>query len=521
MRTLKLSSALAMAAFLSLLSACGSFQTDSSQPAKGGGSGGDGGGQAVISLQFTPRANFALETDDAFVLTQVGCLETLVKYDDATGKLEPLLATSWTQSKPTEWDFRIRDNVTFQDGTKLTPDTIASALERMLKVEVPPRPFTPDVISSVTAVDASTVRVTTPTPSALVPYRLAAVNTGILAPAAYTKSGVDPLRHCTGPFTPVSVTAKQSMTLERNDKYWGGKAALTKVEARFLPEGATRATQVQTGESQVALAIPAASVPDLKANKDVVVSEAFTPRTSGLYFNVSKAPFNNPDVRKAIQSALDLNAIAASIYDGTAQPAIGPFAPDEAWAPKSVKPVSADLTRAADLLKRSGHAPGSLKVTLLAYTERPEFADLAAIIQDQLEKIGIKVTVRTSDYAAIEPALLGGDYDLSLLSRNHLTDIADPIGFLTADYTCKGTYNISHYCDPSFDAKIKTANAESDAKARYAIYAELAKRLQDEAVTAFLVHEQTVAARRSTVKGFVDDPLARYAVTKDLSVNNG
>jgi peptide/nickel transport system substrate-binding protein len=364
------------------------------------------------------------------------------------------------------------------------------------------------------------VRITTPKASALVPYRLASVNTGILSKAAYAGRGIDPVKHCTGPFTITAQTPQQSMSLQRNDSYWGPKAALAKAEAKFLPDGNARATQVRTGESQVGLGIPAAGIKELQGDKNLVVSDANTPRTTGLYLNDSKAPFSNPDVRKAIQQTIDLNAIAQTIYSGSVTPAFGPFAASEPWAPKGVQPATHDVDAAKALLQKAGYGPGKLTLTLRAYTERPEFADLAAVVQEQLKQIGITVKVAMSDYAGLEPSLLNGSFDMALLSRNHLTDIADPSGFLDADYTCKGTFNISHYCDPAFDAKVAEASSEKDPAARYAIYSELAKQLQEKAVTVFLISDKTVAARRSGVQNFVDDPLGRYALTSQLSLTD-
>lgn len=373
------------------------------------------------------------------------------------------------------------------------------------------------MISGVRALDDSTIRVSTPEPSALVPLRLASVNTGILAPDAYTDSGIDPIRNCTGPFVPVAENASQSMMLERNEDYWGGDVALAGVEARFIPEGASRATQVQTGESQIAIGIPSASVPVLETNEDVVVTRAVTPRTTGLYFNVSRAPFKDPKVRKAVQSAIDLDAIAEGVYEGTVEPAIGPFAPNEPWAPKGTKPVDQDLAAARALLRSAGYAPGELKLRLLGYVERPEFADLATVIQANLAKVGIKVSVKITQVAAWEQAALDGDYDFALMSRGHLSDIADPAAFLAADYTCDGGYNISQYCDRQIDAKVRSANAEPDSEKRHAGYAAIATDLQEQAATVFLVHEQSITARRANVQNFVDDPLTRYAVTADLA----
>ncbi len=504
--------ALCIAALLPL-TACGSFTSS-------GGAASAADRSLTIALQFTPKAGYALETDDAFVLTQVGCLETLLTYDFGSGELKPLLATKWTQSSPTTWDFTLRQGVKFQDGTAFDADSVAFALNKVLKATTPPRAFKPKVVSGVQALDASTVRITTPKPSPLLPYRLASVNTGILSKAAYGGRGTDVVKHCTGPFTITAQKPQQSISLERNDGYWGTKTTLAKAEAKFLPDGNARATQVRTGESQIGLGIPSASIKELSGDKSLVVSDAATPRTTGLYMNDSKAPFNNPDVRKAIQMTVDLDAIAKTIYNGVVEPAFGPFAANEPWAPKGVQPATHNVEAAKALLQKAGYGPGKLSVTLRAYTERPELADLAAVIQEQLKQIGITVKVAMSDYAGLEPSLLSGSYDLALLSRNHLTDIADPAGFFEADYTCKGTFNISHYCDPAFDAKLDQAEGEKDPAARYTVYAELAKQLQEQAITVFLVSDKTISARRAGVKNFVDDPLARYALTPQLSLTD-
>ena len=176
------------------------------------------------------------------------------------------------------------------------------------------------------------MRVTTPTESPLVPYRLASVNTGVLSPAAFKDGAVDPFGHCTGPFEPVSEKPKQSLTLDRNEAYWGGEVKLAGAEVRFITDGATRAAQVQTGEADISLSIPVSGLPALEADANVKVLKADSPRTATLYMNNGRAPFDDVDFRKAVRSALDLDALAASVYEGAAIAANGPFAPSEPWA---------------------------------------------------------------------------------------------------------------------------------------------------------------------------------------------
>ena len=240
------------------------------------------------------------------------------------------------------------------------------------------------------------------------------------------------------------------------------------------------------------------------------------PRTTELILNNKKAPFNKPAVRQALQAAIDTKAITESVYQGQGQPAVGPFAPGEPWTPHGATAVKADPAKAKSLLAQAGVKPGSLKMKLLAYNEGAGFADTAAVIQQQLNAIGVTVTIKKADAAAIQPDLLSGNFQAALMSRNTLGDMPDPLGFLTADYTCKGGNNLSHVCDHKLDALVEKAASTKDTKARSAIYAKVAAKLQSQAVNVFLLHETESVAVASSVKGYAISPY--YTLTAGLSL---
>ncbi|MGI9416847.1 MAG: ABC transporter substrate-binding protein [Geminicoccaceae bacterium] len=477
----------------------------------------DGHLHVVATDPFGPQAGWALETDDAFILTRAGCLETLTRRD-ADGSLQPGLAEAWTRHSPTEWDFKIRSGVTFQDGTALTAEIVGDALNKLLTATAPPRPFSPKRIAGVTVVDESTVRITTPNPSVLTPMRVAAPNTGILSPAAYEEEMIDPVGHCTGPFEITEHVAQQALKLKRSDTYWGEKAILEGGELRFIPEGSGRATQLKSGEAQISLRLPISEVLSLQSASGIEVQTIEQTRTTGLYLNNKKAPFDNEKVRLAVQSAIDTSTIAATIYEGAARPAVGPFGPGDLWAPADAEVVPFDKEKALAHLKEAGVDPASIKVTLNAYVERAELPDLAAVIQAQLGDIGIGVELKVANYSAIEPDLLSGDYDMFVLSRGYLSDVADPIGFLTADYSCDGGYNLSHFCDPAIDEKIDAASAVEDDAERYALYKDIAAELHARAVTVFVVHQQRSDAHAANVKNYRVHPDGHYLFTSDLDI---
>lgn len=514
MTRLRWATGLALVALTSTACGMGSGGDDNTSQTGGGA----GGGHVVYDEQFGPAAAWALETNDAHSLSRAGCVETLLRYS-AEGELEPMLATEWDQVDPTTWEFTLRDGVTFQDGTPLDADAVVGALAHLLEVKTPARAFNADAVSGVKAVDEATVQITTPAADPLVPLRVATPNAGILAPKAYEGKQIDIESTCTGPFTVTDEVPGQSLTLERNEDYWGGEVALASAEVRFVIDGAARATQVQTGEAQIAKSLPVASLGMLGDDANVEIHEIPVTRTTVMLLNNSRPPFDDPLVRQAIQKAVDTQAIVDGIYEGAGSPGVGPFGPDTAWAPEGAEAVAVDLDEARSLLDQAGVDPESLTIELMAYNDRPEFGDLAAVIQDQLSQLGVKVEIRAGEYTSMEPDMLSGDFDAALLSRGYLVDVADPGGYLLSDWACEAGYNIAHYCDPETDQQIDEAVAIEDPEARSQAYGEIAEKLQAEAASIFLLHEHAPYGVQAAVEGFEPHPLEYYVLTADVSVS--
>ena len=475
------------------------------------------GGVIRFVEQWSVRTGWDMASDDAYLGSRSGCYESLTKVD-FDGQLKPSLATSWAQPTRTSWEFKIREGVKFHDGTALTAESAANALNQLLKAAVPARAFSPKLVKSVEASDARTLRITTTEPTVLLPGQLASPATTILAPSAYKDGKVNPINACTGPFIITRVDPSQGMTMKRNDAYWGEKPLLAGAEVKFIMDGNGRATQARTGEADIARVVPVAMVTQLKAMPGLRLSQVPAPRTMMMLLNNKKAPFNDIRVRQAIQAAIDNSAIAASVYEGVVPAAMGPFRPSDPWAPKDQKPAY-NLDKARKLLADAGIRPGTLKVNLWGYTSRTEMKDVAAVIQEMLGKVGIGVEIRRAEYNAIEPDLLAGNFDMVLYSRGYVTDVPEPIGFLSADYTCSGSNNFSHYCSPEMDAEIKKLFATVDQGQRFDGYRKIAAQIQAEATTIFLIHETAYDAYAAKVRNFRPHPMYNLALTPSLSLN--
>lgn len=486
------------------------------------GCGGSGGGtgqvvpdaQLTVAMAFGPGAGYAIDTDDAFVLSQLGVTESLVA-SGPDGQARPALATAWQQeADPRSWRFELRPGVRFQNGEPLTGEAVATALNRLAAVEAPPRAIR-DIGLHVTADGANAVRVTTTAPDPILPLRLSSANTGILAPSAYASTPPAVQGTGTGPMTITELNGTQSATLQRNDTYWGERPQLAGVTANFVPDPAARALALHAGDVDIAQELPETAA--LEFTDDRYSNETVpAPRTASLQLNQSRAPFSDIRVRQAVAAAIDRKALGEQALAGSAIPASELFGPAVAWGSQDAPPP-ADPARARQLLEQAGFGPDNpLRVELGTYANRPELPTLATAVQEMLRAAGIEATIQVGDYDAREADLLAGDYDMYLASRSYLVDVPDAGATLHSDYTCGGSYNINRYCSPEFDALLAPLATRTDPAARQEIFRQAAAKLTADVVGVPLVHTRANGVG-DQVTGYTVDPLAKTLVVPGLA----
>jgi peptide/nickel transport system substrate-binding protein len=467
-----------------------------------------------------PRLGWTIDTDDAFSMSYIGVLETLVKVD-YDGFMVPCLAESWTQVTDTTWQFTLRQGVTFTNGEPFNAAAVVNALNYIKNSPTPPRGITADTFLSIEATDDYTVVITTATFDALVPNRLTSPNTGILAPSAYTAASgpVNPFNTGTGPFILTNEIPDQSLTVVKNSNYWGGNVNLDEVTILYVPDVQIRAGMLQTGEIDIDIHVPVEQLPILAQDSSISILRMQTPRTTTLSLNMSRPPFNDLRMRQAVAYAIDREAIVIATLEGIATPGVGPISPPEAWVNPDLAgyPYNPDMAR--QLLAEAGYAEGELTVGLWTYPDRPYLPTSAVAIQGMLADVGINVEVRVAQYDPMIPDVTAGNFDMFLASRNHVLDNFDPEGFFSSDYTCTGSYNLNLFCDPQYDTLLAEARTLTDVEARYAIYRQLQSILVDEqCVGIYLNYTEIVDGVRSNVVNFRIHPLERYVLTADLDV---
>ncbi|MEI5523132.1 ABC transporter substrate-binding protein [Streptomyces brasiliscabiei] len=455
------------------------------------------GSRLRVALAFPPAENFSPYGADATLLSRLGVTEGLTKLD-ANGSAAPALAESWTRENDRNWLFTLRE-ATFQDGTDVTPATVAAALTRATEAE-PVTAALSGVALTAKADGDRQVRVTTEDPDPALPLRLTSPGLAILSAKAYGGKRVNPVGTATGPFEVTKVTGTTAATLDRFDAYWGGRAQASGIDARFIADGSARTNALRTGQVDVAEAVPVAQASTL--DKDTR-RETATTRTTSLLLNTKSGAFKDPKLRAAAREAVDGSVLAKDVYEGHADAGVGIFGPAVTWAAgKRVEP--AGRAKAAD-------ADGT-SITVATYDNRPELPEVAQVLQQQLQKAGFKVKLEVREYSRLESDALAGKFDAIVGARNSLLDTGDPVSIMSSDFTCDGSYNLALLCDKKVDRAVAAAakEADTDKRQQAAMTAEAAILATD--ATVPLVHQRIITGVGDSVQGVVLDPYERTLV---------
>ncbi|MFM9373024.1 ABC transporter substrate-binding protein [Streptomyces sp. Da 82-17] len=477
-----------------------------------GSAAGEGSGKRLrIALAVPPVQALSPYSNDATVLSKLAVAEGLTALDK-NGAAAPALAKSWKQQNATTWTFELR-KATFQDGTDVTAEAVVNALDHADRAKPKPRVLS-DVSLTTEAVDADTVRIRTKSADPVLPLRLASPALGVLSEKAYAKDGTaNPIGTGTGPFEITKLTGKSKATLDRFDRYWGGKAEAPGIDVTWFADGTARANALRSGDVDIAEWIPTAQAGLLEKDTRHEVPSV---RSDSLVLNTRSGLFADKSLRAAARSAVDGSALVDSAFGGYADPADGLFGPAVPWAAERRVDVTGRTAAATTAEVKSKTKSKTLR--LATYTNRTELPESATVLQQQLEKAGFTVKQDVREYTQMEADLLAGKYDALVFSRVTLLDTGDAVAYLASDYTSKGVYNIAGLKDAEVDRAIAAAAAEDDTEERQRkIMKAEAEILRTDAVVP-LVYEKALQGIATNVEGVLLDPRERSLVDVDTHV---
>ncbi|MEV4615458.1 ABC transporter substrate-binding protein [Kitasatospora sp. NPDC049258] len=496
------------------------------------------GGSLTYATDVEPISfDIHVSQQDITGAIQRNVFDSLV-HQDASGEFQPWLATAWEIAPDLKsYTFHLRDGVKFTDGTPFDAEAVKANFDRIVAKETKSQ-YAASLLGPYTGtevIDPHTVKIAFAEPFAPFLQAASTAYLGFYSPKTIKENGTKlgsggPVDVGTGPFVFTSYTKGQNVVLSRNPDYaWAptgaghqGPAYLDKLTIRFLTEDSVRLGALTSGQVQVADPIPPANVKTVQADSRLKLLSTDAPGANyALVLNASKAPLDDPQVRKAVQRGIDLDTDIKSVYFGVYKRAWSPISPTTPGYAKSLENSwpydrpAADkalddagwTTRDADGYRTRGGQRLTLEWPLPpAEFVREQRETLGQAIQADLKKIGIEVTRPRLDIGTYISNVYGG--------KEHIADYSwarfDPdvlrLYFNSASQPAKGGQNATFYQDAQLDEWTNAGKATFDKTVRQDLYAKTQQRAIDLGLIVPLYVRTSVVGRSAQVQGLTADP---------------
>lgn len=490
----------------------------------------------TIGLSEEPDSLDPQKSDTAvsdIILRYVG--DPLVRLAPS-GKYVPGIATTWSISpNGLLYQFTLRHDVTFQDGTPLTAADVVKTFQRALN------PATKSPVAGSSLGGVTSVKQTGPYSLAIRlshPYAFFLHNLSdggrlmALSPTALSKEGSSFGRRpvSTGPWMVSSWTTGTQITLVKNPSYhWGpsytqsGPVHIDKLVFRIIVDEATQSAAFQSGELDE-LVLPSTSERRIQAMGKYQIVKFLHQGVDFIEMNVLKAPFNDIRVRQAMNYAINKNPVVQIALNGLGVPAYGTLPPSIAgyWPGITTYRYSFDSKKALALFAQAGWVQknGVLEkngqpFTFTVFTWSADAIKRAAeVVQSELKTLGIQMNIQNYDFGTLLSKAAAGDQQANFLGYTYSTADIEYIWFDTANIGT-GLAN-SHDHDPHIDVLIAKMRSAVDVAAQTAAIAELQRYLADQALWIPLWTGYDYIAFQPRVHGAIFDNLG----VSDVILNN-
>ena len=448
--------------------------------------------------------------------------DRFVGIDEKHG-LEPGLAVSWRAVEPTKWEFKLREGVTFHDGSPFTAEDVAFTLGRAGDVPNSPSSFdyATRLVTDIEIVDDYTILLSTETPFPALPNYLTQifiVDSGIGEGATTDDYNTLKVTSGTGAFKVVSYDVGEQIVLEANKDYWGGAPQWDRVILRPIPNASARVAALLAGDADVIESVPPADVPRIEATESLELVRGNSNRIIFLGLDVSReespnitakdgSPIANPlldqRVRRALSMAIDRQAIVDRVMEGSASPA-NQILPDNFYGFNAdLPPLEYDLEGAKALLTEAGHASG-FKIVLNGPNDR--YVNDSAVVQavaQMWSRLGLEVSVDTMPAAVYFTRATDRDFSAFLLGYG--TGTTGALGILNSMFVTydeqrgTGSSNRGRYSNPELDEVMAVAVAELDADSREVMLRDGMRIITEDMASIPLYTQANVWAAKSSI----------------------
>jgi dipeptide transport system substrate-binding protein len=463
----------------------------------------------------------------------------LVEFKVGTTEVIPALAESWNVSADGKTvTFNLRKGVKFHSNANFTPtrdfnaDDVIFSFDRQGNPDNPYNKVSggtweyyggmsmPDLIESIEAPDPQTVVFHLTRPEAPIIANMAMDFASIVSKeyadamlAAGTPEMVNQAPIGTGPFTFQAYQKDAVIRYLRNDDYWGNKAKVESLIFAITPDASVRYQKVQAGECHVTAYPNPADVAAMKADPNLVVMEQEGLNVGYLAYNTQQAPFDNPKVRKALNMAIDKQAIIDVVFQGSGQIAKNPIPPTMWSYNDAVVDDPYDPAAAKAMLEAEGVKDLKMKIWAMPVQRpyNPNARRMAELMQEDFAKVGVEVEIVSYEWGEYLSRSRAKDRDGAVL-LGWTGDNGDPDNFLAVLLGCDGIENSNRaqWCYQPFEDLIQKAKILPTQAERTPLYEQAQVIFKEQAPWATIAHSVVYMTMRPEVDGYIVHPLGGH-----------
>ena len=428
--------------------------------------------------------------------------DPLVQVDPVSLEPVPWLATSWEISEDNRtYTFTLRDDATFSDGEPVTADDVEFTVMAMLSPGYQ-GPFQADwsrldgadavidgsaeSLPGLEVIDGQTISFTLSEPYAgfltvmardlkAMPEHLLADEGDLTEASEFSLNPVG-----SGQYLFESWEKGNRFVVVANPDHWSGEPCMKRITQTIIPDMNTLMAAVESGEIDASIVPPPSAMERLRSTETLQVYE-LPPRTpEGIHFNLDRAPFDDPLVRKAIAHAIDYETFGTQ-FMGYSDPIPAAFFSPASWAFTDEFPAPAyDPEQAATLLEEAGFPNGEGLTIEMRTNAGNQFREQElTFVQDQLASVGIETEIVAEEWGQFITAVGDGDFDVAAVNAGNNAGIPDPTA-IEEVYRTGGASNYTGYSNPEVDALFNEASSLINVDERTAIYEQIQEILAED-----------------------------------------
>ena len=439
--------------------------------------------------------------------------ETLTRFNPpgSSTLLSPGLAVEWeANDDATAWTFKLREGVTFHDGSPFNAEAVKTSLQRTIDLGLGAAfIFLP--VESMEVVDDLTISFSLAWPAPLDLVMSSSFAAYITSPDSAGQDSQwfnDGNGAGTGPYVIESVSPNENVILARHDAYWGGwsDGQFNEIELRIVEDPVLAEQMIRSGDADFTFNLPFDAYPSLEGDESLSVVQGLSmTNLFGLLNNVRLSA----EVREALVLSFPYDDVVDHLYGGEATRAVGPI-PQTIWgATTDLSLPQTDLGRAAQILADAGVQ--DLTLTYSYDVGEVEQQQIGEVWKANLASIGVDLVLEPLTWDA-RWAIAQGDpaNAQDIFTMFWYPTYVTPTDFLYSLYRSEEApfFNLGYYSNPDFDALLDAADATSgtDTDAASDMFRQAQQILIEDNAAVFMLDVPSVSVIGADITGYTPNP---------------